>query len=373
LLELRDVAEYLLKCGLISARQITEGDLEVVDASQRNNNFKVVSERGPSYLLKQGVGTDKVATVANEAAVYAALHADATNAGMGRYLPRLCRYDENEHILVLELLPQAETLLDRHYRLGTFSTMRAATVGKALGTLHRTGPPEWRAEMSAHPSSNRPHWILSIQHPTLEEVWQASSANIQVMRIIQRFPEFCRLLNELRDEWHEHGQALVHGDIKWSNIITFAPGGSKRKTGTGIVDWELARIGDPCWDTGSAFSDYLSFWLLSIPVTGEEPPDRFLELAKYPIEKMHPAIRAFWDAYRRTMALDPTQSEDWLLRSVRYAAARLVQTAYEQVQETDQLTGNAVSLLQLSFNIMQRPAAAAMRLLGIPTTRAWAA
>ncbi len=134
-----------------------------------------------------------------------------------------------------------------------------------------------------------------------------------------------------------------------------------------IVDWELSRLGDPCWDVGSFFGEYLTYWLLSIPVTGQDPPDRFLDLARYPLDKMRPAIRAFWSAYVSGSGLtDPGLHDAFLIRSVRYATARLVQTAYEQGQVSALLTGNIVVLLQLAFNILQRPEEASIALLGIP-------
>jgi hypothetical protein len=120
---------------------------------------------------------------------------------------------------------------------------------------------------------------------------------------------------------------------------------------------------------GAVFSNYLSFWLFSIPVAGEEPPDRFLELAKYPLEKMQPAIRAYWRAYVQGMGLDAAQAEEWLVRAVKYAAARLVQTGFEQMQHATRLTGNLICLLQLILNIMQRPREAIAHLLGIPLRR----
>jgi hypothetical protein len=82
---------------------------------------------------------------------------------------------------------------------------------------------------------------------------------------------------------------------------------------------------------------------------------------------MRPAIRAFWSSYTHHRKLtNPDLLDEYLLRSVRYAAARLVQTAYEQGQTSSLLTGNIVVLLQLAFNILQRPAEAALALLGIP-------
>jgi len=139
------------------------------------------------------------------------------------------------------------------------------------------------------------------------------------------------------------------------------------------VDWELARLGDPCWDTGVFLGEYLLSWLISTPIAGQNAPTRLLALSKYPLERMQPAIRTFWPTYSRKMGLDAATSEAWLLRSVRYAAAWLIQAAYEQDRSTTQLSGNTLSLLQLSLNILRRPAEAASSLLGIPVERSWAA
>lgn len=113
-------------------------------------------------------------------------------------------------------------------------------------------------------------WILSIHHPHVSIFRNVSSANIQLIKILQQFPEFGKLLDELYQEWIT--KTLIHGDIKWDNCLVFASSGSRRMTRLKIVDWEFASMGDPCWAVGSVFSSYLSFWLLSIPITGEYPP-----------------------------------------------------------------------------------------------------
>jgi thiamine kinase-like enzyme len=194
-----------------------------------------------------------------------------------------------------------------------------------------------------------------------------SNANLKLVKIVQQFPEFGAHLDVLRGEWRAH--TLIHGDLKWANCMVTSAGTGRRK-GLKLVDWEHSSVGDPCWDVGSVFNDYLSFWLLSIPITGEDPPDRFLQLARYPLDKMQSAIRAFWMAYVRRMGLDAATASDWLLRATRYSAARLVYTAYEQSQMAYQMTGNAVCYLQLSLNMLQRPMEAAITLLGIPVDQA---
>ena len=358
-----NVAPYLLERKLISEASIVEGNLMVVDSTRRNHNFEVVSERNPSYLAKQGVGASGIATVAHEAVVYQFLQSE-TESDINRYLPRCYGYDPEAGILILELVTQAQNLGKYHSRRGRFSITLARALGNALGTLHSLTGAKKIKDNSNLGLSDQPPWTLSIHRPSVGTFRNVSDANIQLIKIIQQFPEFCELLSGLSHDWRTG--TLIHGDIKWDNLIVFPQSDSGRITGLKIVDWEFAGVGDPCWDVGSVFTDYLGCWLLSIPITGEFPPDRFMELAHFPLERMQPAIHSFWQSYVRQMELDSPTSDEWLLRSIRYSAGRLVQTAFEHMQASMQLTGNIVCFLQLSLNILQRPQEAIVHLLGLP-------
>ena len=393
-----EVVPYLLRQGLVSPQTVVAGDVRVIDATRRNANYKLVSAGGPSYLLKQGVGPERAAMVDGEAAVYRRLGADGGPAGgrFGRYLPRLCLHDAADHVLVLELVRDARNLQEYHQRRGRCSPVLAAALGQALGMLHRLpgAPgdpalpqgPGTHAEQSTlrtieYGAINRAATlnrsvepapdvvprsapgVLAIHRPDLALYHAASQANLHLIATIQRFPQFGALLDALRGLWQP--RALVHYDMKWENVLVAPAGAGGRRT-IKLVDWEAAGWGDPCWDTGSVIGDYLGFWLLSIPTTGVDPPDRFLELARYPLATIQPAMRRFWQAYSRHTGLEGAAAREALLCSVCYAAARLVQTAFEQGQGAVQLTGNALCFLQVSLNMLQRPDEAAVHLLGIP-------
>ncbi|MEO8288406.1 MAG: phosphotransferase [Chloroflexota bacterium] len=367
MLDHRDIAGYLVQRGLISRRQIVQGDLRVTDASARNSDFTVVSRSGPSYMVKQATDIGTIATLEHEAAIYKLLQADEL-ADINCYLPHFFDYDPGEHILVLELLADAETLWARHRRLGRFSASLAAATGHALGLLHRSNAADILSGSmvdGAKAIASRPTSILSVHHPELRFFEEISGANTHLIKIIQQAWRFGELLDELRMEWRQ--ECFMHGDVKWDNLLAVPLDGHRRGApGLKIIDWELACVGDPCWDAGSIFGDYLSFWLLSIPITGAEPPDHYLQLARYPLEKMQPAIRAFWSAYIRASSMPGHERDMRLLRAVKYAGARLLQTAYERSQASSRLTSDALCLLQLGANILQRPAEASLYLLGIP-------
>jgi thiamine kinase-like enzyme len=361
----REVISYLLKNNYSTAESIINSDLTITDVSRRHRNLKVINKKGQCYLLKQGVGPEGVAAIAHEAKVYELLTSDHQNNKFADFLPRYYGYDAEQHILVLEFLNDWQDLREYYTSNGRFSLSVAAEMGKALSTLHRITTVESNFGHRFGKFTDTKPWITFLYRPDARIFRDVSGASVQLIKIIQKFGEFGELIDDLRQEWRN--QTLVHFDIKWDNCLVSSSGNVLRKKRIKLVDWELAGVGDPCWDLGSVFNDYLSFWLFSIPITGETPPEKFHELARYPLYRMKPAIHSFWQSYMESMQLDRISVHNWLLRSVKYAALRLIQSAFEQTQISAQLTGSAVCILQLSMNILCRPSEAASRLLGIPT------
>ncbi|HEU5101389.1 MAG TPA: phosphotransferase [Roseiflexaceae bacterium] len=360
-----EVAAYLLQRRLIDASTIVAGELRIEDVSRRNSVFKVIGRDSPCYLLKQGVGPEGAATVAHEAAVYQLLRSSDADNRLARYLPGYYGYDAQEQLLTLELLRDAQDLRVYHARRGRISARLAAALGDALAILHQLSVPADGWDTAGGRFVGQPPWILASGCPDHTLLIDLSSAGLQLLRMIQQSDVFCQDLDALRQGWR--AETLIHQDIKWENCIVVPQPASARSL-LKIVDWELANLGDPCWDVGALFGDYLGSWLLSIPFAGDGPPDQFIDLARYPLNRMQPAIRSAWQAYARRMKLEAATAAQWLLRVVRYTAARLIQTAFEHAQTATFLAGNIAGLLQLSFNILRRPHEALVHLLGIPVS-----
>jgi aminoglycoside phosphotransferase (APT) family kinase protein len=357
------VIPYLLEHGLLDEEAIVDGDVSVVNASRRNRNFKVVSRDGPGYLVKVGVGAERRATVAREAAFYA----EAQGAAFAQYLPRFHAYDEERCVLVLELIRDAQSLGDYDLSHRRPSSLQTRRLGDALAALHGIGA---GAGGSRARAGFRP-WALEVHRPGLGLFSAASSASIELTRVVQRFPELGERLDEVRAGWSADG--LIHGDLRLDNCLTAAPEGSRRKTRVVIVDWESVGWGDSRWDVGAVLSGYLTNWLYSIPMTGEAAPDRFVELAAFPLERIQPVVRVFWRAYCGRRSLSGAEAGRFLRGAIELAAARLVQTAYEQLQSSARLTGIALVTIQVALNVLSRPEAAAVHLLGLPLEAGMAA
>ncbi|MGO9781822.1 MAG: phosphotransferase [Streptosporangiaceae bacterium] len=356
MLDQGEVVSYLLSRGLVDAGSVVDGGIVVREVSRRNRNFAVDAGGAPSYLLKQGFGPEGVATVAHEAAVYQKL--SVTGGSMDAYLPQFHGYDSNKRVLILELISGAEDLGAYHWRRRRFSATLAGAVGDAVGRLQGEVLPESGALFSG-----RPPWVLSIHRPDLSIFREASAASLELVKAVQSVPSLGRHLDELRQAWQP--SVLTHYDLKWDNLLACPVAGASRPA-LKVIDWEAACRGDPCWDIGAVFSDYLSFWVFSIPVTGQDLPERFPELARAPLQRMHPALAACWRAYKKRAGLQEPESGERLRRAVSFAAARLIATAFEAAQMSARLDSSLILHLQLAVNILERPREAAVHLLGLP-------
>jgi predicted trehalose synthase len=296
-------------------------------------------------------------SLANEATAYAWLWAnDPTRAA--DYVPQVACYDSDQDILVTQLSAQAGDLTRYHQRLGRFPKEVGSQIGRALAWVHM----QPSQDTSEGVVAEGPAWILGLHVPTLDLYRELSAANIQLVKIIQSVPDLCEGLDRLHSSWR--GAHLIHNDVKWDNILVLPPGTGSRGR-IRLIDWELATRGDPSWDVGGALAAYVGAWLLSIPLTRETGLEELANMARSPLAKSWPAMRGLWASYKAAAGLSESESPDFLVRSIQYVAARLLQTAYETSQLSWELSAHASLLVQVSTNILRRPADAATYLLGL--------
>lgn len=352
---------YLIERGLITAESAVDGDLMVVEATSRHRNYKVIRRRAPGYFVKQVQQNDPrtVSFLQREATCYWLAQNEEQFAPLAPVVPKFHGYDPQRWILIIALL-EGENLVAFHQRLRQFPIDTAATVGEMLATYHRGVNP---APQSGAEEGVFPHavpWILSAHRMQGSPLQAIQGGSSQVLEIVRQYGDFHQVLDALREGWQQ--DTFVHGDLKWENCIFYSEDGER---GLKIVDWETADVGDAGWDVGAIFQSYLTFWIMSIPMQNQMPLAQALDEAPFPVEAMQPAIGAFWNRYRATAGLVRQAERALLRRSVQYAAARMLQTAFEYMTYSPQITANALAQLQVSLNILHEPDTAAGELLGI--------
>jgi Phosphotransferase enzyme family len=362
---LNNVCYYLLDRGLITPESVVNGDFVAIDVTRRNRNFKIIRRQFPSFFVKQIQNWEPqaIATLQCEATCYWLAQSEAELAGLALLTPRYHLYDPTRHILVTELLPEAENLSDYHRRVSSFPVEIAVKIGRALGTYHKESVTTLKEGPHNALFPKRIPWILSINQKNAQLFQALSAANSQLFNIVQTYPEFDQALDKLRAGWRF--DSLIHGDMKWDNCVVFKTNVDGDDLGFKIVDWELADIGDSRWDVGAILQAYLAFWIMSIPVNSEMSPAQFIEMAQYPLEDMQPAIGAFWKTYLKTLQIEDKDANELLETCVKYGASRMIQTAYEYMQYSPQITSSALYLLQVSLNILRNPKEAINHLLAL--------
>jgi len=354
-----NLSHFLMRHGLLGANEIVAGHVTIIDSSRRNRNFKVIRNGSIGLFVKQmrNMQTDAMLTLKREAACYELARDDPA---LSRLMPRLIRYDENRHVLIVELLPDAESLLNYHTRHKTLPIEVGRMLGEGLGLYH--------TQAGALIENEKLKQLLVRQIPLILTLGRGGHAMLgrfgrigpAISALLQQHKDFEGLLDALGAEWRF--DSLVHGDMKWDNVLVYtAAGGFDFR----IVDWEMADFGDAAWDVGAVLQSFLSVWIMSMPIASGVPPEAYVSMAAQPLDAMRPVLKSFWEAYAKTRNFGKDQSSGELERCMRFGAARLVWSAIEQRLYVSQLDPAASALLQVSLNVLRDPARAVRELLNV--------
>lgn len=350
-----EVLSYIRERNLLDGKDLVEGEVRVFNASRRNRNFRIVNSRGISLFLKEG-GLQGISSIAREAAVYSMLQPFDASPLNYKYAPRMLDYNPDRDILVLELCENALDLRE-YQRLRKVAGYRAASmVGKALALLHQSIPLTKALDLLGESAPG----VLDVDKPGIALLCDFSGSSIDLIRMVQSSKELLEQLDAMRNDWKS--DSLVHNDVRMDNILT---AGNGPAPGIVIVDWETASCGDAAWDVGAAIADYLSLWLLSIPIAGRQSPEKLAHLAASPLSVVQAPIAALWYAYLEESKMTIGMENQFLLRVVRYCGLKLIQSAIEMVQNSAHWNLTAVALLQVATNMMLRPEDASKTLLGL--------
>lgn len=350
----RNLLRHLLSRGLVSNESVVDGDLVIVDASGRNRNFKVLRQYSQSFFVKQvrNWNSQAVAMLQCEAACYFLARSDPGFSALEPLIPELYDFDQDRQALTTAYISGGEDLWEHLRRTGSISPEIASALGRLFGRFHRES--DKRVLNSPHCSAfpKQVPWILSAERRNSHPFKALSHATSQLFDQVDS-TQLPAALDELRDQWRV--STLMHGDMRLENCILVSDPPLSLK----IVDWELADLGDPHWDVGSILQAFLAPHIISLPPLEEQLTltDIF---AQPTLRSLRPAIKSFWESYARELKGSPTHL---FQRCLSYGAARMVQSAYEYMQFTPELSRNALHLLEISSDILRDPSAAAEQLL----------
>lgn len=272
--------------------------------------------------------------------------------GTATRVPGHARWNPTTDQLEMEALP-AGNLADCVAASGRLEPAVAAAVGNAIGELHAEGT-------DPVPDAPPSDWLrggVGIARPTPQRVRLLSAGGIELMKMLQRSEG---LQARLRSLTPPTSDALVHGDLRWENVLASpAP-----EPLVWLVDWEMGGAGERAWDVGCFAAACISAWLCSIPDVPGLGPDRLAQEATLPMDALYPGLKAFWTAYHE--AAPGAHTDVWAERCAQLAAVRLVYAGFECTLADASLQPLPVAHLQVATHVLQDPARAAHELLGMP-------
>jgi hypothetical protein len=362
---------YLIERGFLTFESAVDGDLMTVNSASNHRNIKVIRKQNPGYFIKQVQKweMDVIGLIQREATCYWLGYNDEDFASLVPLMPKFYDYDYNKHSLIIELLPDGETLYQLCLRAGSCPAELAFELGGALGTyLRRAGAKMKLDEQASAVLTKTVPWILALQQqPGLQASFNRFSGELSAF--IQSNNQFYAALDTLAQGWRY--DSFIHGDIKLDNYVINPPANGDGKFSFKVIDWELAGFGDAGWDLGSAFQTFLAFPIISMQAVTRELPKTVAELLQFDSYNMRSAVRECWKGYVAAMQIDDEAVAESLEQGVRFCAARMMQTAFECTQtlkggeaqhHTDIIRAKAFCLLLIAADIFQNPASAVQSL-----------
>lgn len=362
-----NVVTYLLEHKLINNNSIVDGDLQIFDVSRKNKNIKVIRKNDTSFLLKQSNPTDTQSstTIKREALLYALMQNDEDFLPLLNISPRLIDFDVEKNLMITEFVIGSSFRDYVLYAMNETDTKYVGLLGKTIANYHYS----FAKKATNQKLKFLPRTFIFenlLIHPGPEIFISLSQANMKLLKIIQKDQKIYDLLEGIVSSWDL--QTLIHGDIKFDNIIIAS---SKKNTKSVnkilITDWEMATIGDPAWDIGSIFQEFVRLWLSLLPITGADSAEQLINISKESFQNMQKFLRAFWNGYYEgTDDKSAKELNELLIKSTNFCSLRLIQSAYEMLTSQSELNNLAVYMIQISSNILASTDNAITHLLGIP-------
>lgn len=351
-----NLVHYLIERGTIDINSVMNGQFVVMEAGRRNRNFKVLQSSGQGLFIKQVKVIDSIenTTLKREADCYRLAQKYAAWSAL---MPRFIDHDSVRQCLTVGLLDGAENLSEHHWRLQQFPTSVGTLLGGALGRFHEVTSTLVNDTDNINFFPRRIPWIFAFHRDNN----RISGAVIALGELVRQHAELHESMDRLREKWHFN--SVIHGDAKWDNCVVHH--GHDNQLHMKIVDWELIDFGDNAWDVGGTLHSYLAHWIAAMPFAQTTQTEELISKTQASLIAMQPAIKAFWSSYQASSKLSNSLCKEFLIRCLEYAAARLLQTAFEYSYYSAQISTHALMLVHFSRQILKNPVLAAGELFGL--------
>ena len=350
----KNTSAYLINKGFLEIDDLMNGEFMLTQSQSRNSIFQVSRGNKTGLFVKQLVSMDSlnVYLMQKDATVHYMIHKLDVFKNVRQFVPKYFGYDPKTQVLVTGYFPDAQNLVEWSEARKELSVDQAVEIATILSSFHIDLTEEIPTNSSLQFFNRDLPWILNI--PSMP-----NSQTDALFKMIEEDEFLSDQLHDIRKNWS--GNSMVHGDIKLVNFVTVNEGGKDKVK---VIDWEIANIGDPLWDVAGLLQSYLFFWITKLTAG----PNGFQLMAgqEYLDAPARKTITsAFWKVYAEKQGWTKEEEEKNKTKTMKYLAARLLQSAKELNQfNPSQLSSNSTLILQITKSILQSPEAAAKEYLG---------
>lgn len=355
------VTNELISNGLINEQDIIQRKFKLINVSRRNRNFIVTIDGDMKFVKLPGLTSDAYATIENEISFYEWAQDQESANQFETLIPRALLCDQEKKLLVLKytehadsFLKQTRSLEEKHEFAGA-----CAVIGKQLARLHGLINSGVEKEKSTRELNLRP-WVFRIYLPNPAILVEITGAQLEVIKLIQKNNFAAGNLSVCDKHWDQ--QEIVHGDLRWDNILWLSEGSSSVK----FVDWELVSRGNAIWDLAWFCADGIANWIDEQHPTRGDTASSIFERAGEELEVLQEGIRSFWAHYQSETTNSLVRRKRMLELLPRYVAAALVQRSLELCSQLTEVPNEVYLALQIAINLSEEPDRMGFLLLRIP-------
>lgn len=301
---LASVLRELIERRVLTGADIVDLGVVAVDSSMSHRSFRLhVGDTGRLFVKRADPVGSQGRDLATEAAVY---RLAATDPGLAGVMPRCHVVSDDDVLIVLDDVGTptltAESVVAGWSAQGpSAAPSPLASYGRAVACTHRVRPP---------PLGEPPWFLTALDESWGGYDWLPPACRDVLLRSVSS-PGLRLGFARAASKWR--ASSLIHGDLRWSNVLAAF---DARDSRVWLVDWELACLGDPAWDVGSVIGD-LVLASLAAPNVGST------------YDPLTAASR-FLEAYESEAPAGTSGGFGSLVeRSVAFAGIRLVQTLVE--------------------------------------------
>lgn len=344
----KNISHYLMNKGFIDPSDIISGNYIVTQSQSRNAIFRV-QQATSGLFVKQLINQDiqNSYLMQKDATSHYLIHQSKLYHKTATHIPKYYGYDPNHQILVTEYFSNTKNIHEIVYQEKKISMSHAKAMADILATFHFDIQEELPKNTSLQFFNQLLPWILNIGNITSQD--KTGTKNVVIKKIYEH-KKLVKKIERVAEKWER--TSLIHGDIKWMNFIVCQ---EDNEEVVKLIDWEIADIGDPLWDVAGVFQSYLSAWVLSFNNTISVKHEQIDEASFLSIETIKPVLKHFWESYVSAVKIPNELLQKQLIKTLEYAAIRMIQTAFENNFSTPQLQPNSIRILQFCDHLLERP------------------